>query len=499
VSKLTERQRLVLTIAVAALLTGGLLALILTDRNQIDSMQGEISQLDQRIQVANVEIRRIPDREDKVLVFRAVEDRELAILPTKQKISGFHRNLSTFLASAGLSFKELPESEAVESELAQGIYVTRTTLSCQGDSASLLKFLNMIEDDPRLVAVKGLRIQAASNRVKPGSNEVPQHDIEVNLETYFYNPKTGVQQDVHIPNGDARLQAKEIREAISAFQPERPDTYVLRPAASRRDPLVDPREERPTTDPEELKREWAQQEEIVLDVERRLDDVNEMLEKEKAFLAAGDLFRRDRQMAETDVVLNDVAARLSQIDSMKSVVISELVARVENVRSRLEEVRTSRAPRDMTVPRDVAEGTLAKVVALFDKGQYNDVGTLCTSWAQYIQGKKMDADAQPSSEAILALRPRAKVLADFQAIPLKVTGTIVNERDPQRSIVMVNDQPRSIGDTVDKDGEITVGDIERDRVLFVYKGEKLWVTRQHGRPEEGKEGHPGIQAVRTPR
>ena len=111
-SKLSERQRLILTIVVSTLLTGGLVALILKDRAEIDTVRQEIASLDQRIRAADVEIRKTKSREDKVLVFRAVESRELAVLPTKQKIASFHRNLSTFLASAGLDFQELPESKS---------------------------------------------------------------------------------------------------------------------------------------------------------------------------------------------------------------------------------------------------------------------------------------------------------------------------------------------------------------------------------------------------
>ena len=84
--KLSEKQLLILTIAVSVLLTGGLVALILGDKNEIEGIEGEISAIEQQIQVCDVEIAKTKTREDKVLVFRAVESRELAILPTAQKI-----------------------------------------------------------------------------------------------------------------------------------------------------------------------------------------------------------------------------------------------------------------------------------------------------------------------------------------------------------------------------------------------------------------------------
>ena len=52
-SKLSERQRLILTIAISVLFTGGLVALILKDRGEIESTEKEIASLDARIQAAD--------------------------------------------------------------------------------------------------------------------------------------------------------------------------------------------------------------------------------------------------------------------------------------------------------------------------------------------------------------------------------------------------------------------------------------------------------------
>ena len=80
-AKLTEKKRLLLTIGVAVALTGGLTALIFSDRSEIETLQSDIEELDTRIAAADVEIRKTREREDKVVVFRAVEARELAVLP----------------------------------------------------------------------------------------------------------------------------------------------------------------------------------------------------------------------------------------------------------------------------------------------------------------------------------------------------------------------------------------------------------------------------------
>jgi hypothetical protein len=495
VGKLSERQRLVLTIAVTVLVTGGLLALIFNDRGEIKTIEEEIASLDQRIQAADVEIRRTREREDRVLVFRAVEDRELAVLPTRQKIADFHRNLSTFLASAGLRFKELPESIPVESDLAKGIFVTRTVLSCQGDSPSLLKFLNMMD-------VKGLKVKAGlKDRDDPTA--APVHDIEVHLETYFYNPISAQGDQIHIPAAEARLQEPAIKEAIASFQPERPEAYVLRPAASRRDPLVDPRKARPSVDPAELQAAYDRESAVVYDLEARIRDINEKVELEKAFIIEGDVFKADRVAKEIDELLNELRARIAQVDQMKTVVIPELVANVHEVRERIDALSARRPPREVEITRSVAERTHAEVLELFENGQYAEVGSLTSTWNQYLRDKTVKPEAADIVELISVLRQKAKILADFQAFTIRVTGTIVDPVDPTRSVAVVNSRPLRSGDKLSAEGEVSVGRISRQGVEFVFRGETIFVPRQRGgglggadRGNAGSATAPGIRATR---
>ncbi len=496
-SRLSERQRLFVTIGASVLLTGGLLGLILKDRTEIDGVREEISSLDQRIRAADIEIRRTREREEVVLVDRAVENRELAVLPTRQKIAGFHRNLSTFLATAGLHFQELPESQAQESGLAQGIYVTRSAISFQGDASSTLKFINMMENDPRLISVKGLKIDAGEKAHNDSTAPI-QHDVELTLETYFYDPSSDGSDRVHIPNAEARLQEPKIREAIAAFQPERPETYVLRPAASRRDPLIDPRRHRPTADEGDLQEAMRAQETIVLDLEHLLDDINEKVEQEKALDKTGDMFRLDRLQRDVDDQINELRARIAQLDQRRAITIPELAQRVQTVKDRLEELRGRRPPREMTIPRDVVASTLSEVQKHFEKGEYQEVANLVGQWEQFLEGRKVSADALDLVEQISALRPRAKILSEFHSIPLRVTGTIVNPLNPSRSVALVNGRPMHIGDRLDEHGDVLLSEIGAENVVFAYQGESIPVKRKQGGAEEKPHGTKGrVQPVRA--
>jgi Tfp pilus assembly protein PilO len=217
VSNLTERQLLVVTIAVSVLLTGGLLYFVFDDRTEIAGMEDEISALDARLTVAEMEKRKIPGLEDKILQFRAVEDIELGVLPSKQRISDFHRNISTFLSAAGISFLRLPESSPEDSELAKGIRVTRNRIKARGEAAEILKFMNLIENDPRLVSIKGFKIDGGTpSRDDPEA--AIRHDFELALETYFYGGQSNIKHE-HIPGADRARGAALTAGRAATSQP----------------------------------------------------------------------------------------------------------------------------------------------------------------------------------------------------------------------------------------------------------------------------------------
>ncbi|MDJ0973609.1 MAG: hypothetical protein QNJ98_04050 [Planctomycetota bacterium] len=470
--KLSEKQLLILTIAVSVLLTGGLVALILGDKNEIEGIEGEISAIEQQIQVCDVEIAKTKNREDKVLVFRAVESRELAILPTAQKIADFLRNLSTFFAAAGIDFSQAPESSPNESELAKGINETRTKLTLAGDAPAILRFMNMVENDPRLVAIKGFTLSAGQkDRMDP--NKPILHDVNMTLATYFYDPAAGGVKRVHIPNEQKRLQDPKIQAAIDSFEPERPDTYVLRPSASRRDPFVDPRVER-QTEPDDIVAERLKRESgIVEDLESQQREIAELIEQEKALISAGDLFRADRLGQEIDEKINELRAELAKVIEMKEVTVASLTARVQEVVIWLDSISGRRPQRDVTVTRKVAEKLLAELEELFNGGDYTELQNQANAWDGYVRGKEVDPGARSVLARINAMRRRAKNLSDFAALQLIVKAVIISEDDPRRNVALISGSAHRAGDKLDESGELVVGRISKTNVEFKFREERI--------------------------
>ena len=471
-SNMSEKHLLILTIGVAVVLTGGLLFLVYQDREEVESVENEIAALESRLQAAEIEVRKIPKREDKVLQFRAVEPRELAVLPTEQHIAEFHRQLSGFLSTAGMRFQELPESSPEDSELAKGIRVTRNRLKGLGDAAAILKFINMIENDPRLVAVKGFKIEAGeADRDDPEAPII--HEVEIELETYHYRPGKGAIKREHIPGAEQRLEHPDMRRAIASFQPERPDTYILRPAVGRRDPFVDPRRAKEEIDPEAQREQFESEEKVVIELENLYREITELIEKEKALEAEGDLFRLDRIRRVIDDKINNLRARMEQVSVTKTVSIAALQARMDVLQENLGRLRTTRPQSEVVVTRIVAENVHDELKGHFDEGEYEQIDALGQSWMSFLRGKKVMPEAEPIIEGIQGLRDRAKVLGEFDAMIFDIAGRIIDRERAERSVVRINGKYLRQGDTADDKGLVKIAAIHADHVLFDYKGEKI--------------------------
>lgn len=482
-SKFTEKQLLAITIGTAVLITGVLGALIMNDRGEIEKIEGEITTLEAQIRACDVEIRKTPQREEDVLVFRAVEKREVAVLPSKQKIADFLRNLSQFFDRAGVRFQNAPESSPKESELAKGIYETRTNLSFGGDSASVLKFMNLVENDPRLIAIKGFSLNAGT-RDRENPIAPIEHDVEMTLATYFYNPAAANVDRVHIPNEQRRLQEPKIRAAIQAFQPERPDTYVLRPAGSRRDPFVDPRERRVAEDPEAFLAQFNTEEAILVKLENGYLELSEGVEMENALRAEGNLFPADRKAQENDASLADLRARIQHSVELKTVTIPELQARLLKTRDDLERLAAGRTPRDVEVTESVAADMHAKLTSLFEEADYQAIASETAGWDSYVRGKSATEDAQPWLTRIESLRKDAKDMNDFDGLGLRVQGVMIDARNTRRSMARINGRSYRQGDKLEGGGgDIIVGRIGSGAVEILFRGKSMRI--QTGKRRDG--------------
>jgi Tfp pilus assembly protein PilO len=496
VRNLSERQRLWVTIGVAVLLVGGLTALIMMDRDEIEVLDGEIAGLDQRIRAADIEIARIPQREDDVLVYRAVEPLELAVLPTEQRIADFHQNLSTFMARAGLAFEELPESRPEPSELASGVFVTRNQIKGRGTAQEILRFLNMVENDPRLIAVKGFQVMAGQRpRSNPGEEAVPaevEHQLDVHLETYFYEPTKAGPKGITIPGAERRLQEPRLRERIASFKPEKAKTYVLASAASRRDPLVDPRERVQAAESVDLVAERQRQEDQVISLEHGWLAIEELLEQERALTEAGDVLRADHARSRIGELANDLALTTASVVSSGSVRLSDLMERITSIKDKVGREIRQQPGRELVVTRSFAESEFARMEGLLAEARYKELLDRGNFWKGFLERREVQPAAQPVIEQVTRLLERARNLQDWSAFHFDISGAIVHASAPERSLANINGRSYRPGDRLASNEEIEVAEITTTRVWFRFRGERLAVDARSGIAE----GTPSPEARR---
>jgi hypothetical protein len=499
VPKLSERQRVGVTIGASVLLAGGITALVFLDRKDIEDTEANIARLDQKIQAAEVEIRKTKEREDKVIVYREVAPRELGILPQKQQIADYFASLASALSQTGVRLTKVPDSAPKESELAKGVYVTANTIECDGDAASFLRLVNTIENDERLSTITGFKVKGGQ-RVKEGE-KAPVHKVVLNLETYFYAPPTKGTKEVPIANVDARLEDPKIRKEIAEFTPEKQETYFLRPSASRRDVFVDFRKDVVVEDPELVRRRHDQETQILSEIEQKLDEIREKVEVEKAWIARGDLFGADRVRQEIDTLLNDIQVRVANVVSVKSVTFPDLLTKLEKAKRSTEEIKAGRRtlPRELTVTVGVAQMTRDRVKAAFESGDFAEVNSICSMWEAFLRGKAIDPAAEPLIAEIKEYRIRGKKLSEFHQKSIKVTGIIFIPTQPSQSAALINSAVVRMGEKL-FDGQIEVVGISRDEVTFSYQGEKVRVRRQDATAKDApaKDGKPATVGASVP-
>ena len=469
--RFTEKQLTLMTIVVSVIITGLFAGLIYKDLTRIDEERSEIESQQAKIAAAEAEIQRMPGRETDVIVFREIVQRDAAILPDETEINKFINIIGEFEKDSGVVVTQVTGLSARSREKSKAaINKIPLKISLRGSIDQFLKFINLFENYDRFVIIRSFQIARGSTADEDG---VIQHQIGLELETYQYNPRGGPVDRVEIPNYERRKQELAIQKRIKQSEPAHIEKYLLKPRISRRDPLLDPREEETademgSVDPEvryQAERELV--EELILNVAILQDDVKfeEKLRQEHDFMRIGAIARAiDQKIAELDVSISEAL-------TMKKFTIPELradfVAKVVQPYEEIKEKRKSRVT-EVVVTRRQVHDWLRQVQEKFDAGAYTDVIKAYEGYIRLTDGKKIGPEAIPLQEQIVVLARQAHVISRFEEENLKIDGTVI---DPNRSsYAIINGQILAEGAAVDADGKIRIHKIKRDQIEFMYQG-----------------------------
>ncbi len=469
--RFTEKQLTIMTIVVAVIITGLFAALIYKDLGVIDDENSQIETTRAKIVAAETEIQKMPARETEVIVYREIVQRDAAILPDESEINKFINVIGEFEKYSGAVVTQVTGlSSRTRSKSKEAILPIPLKLQVRASIDQFLKFINLFENYDRFVSITSFSISRGAD---VDANGVVQHPISLELVTYQYNPGGGPVKQVEIPNYERRKQELAIQKRIRQSEPAHIQKYLLKPRISRRDPLVDPREEASTeedtgVDPQvKYQEERELLEELVLNVAILQDDVKfeDKLHAERDFMRIGAIARAiDQKIAELDVSISEAL-------TMKKFTIPELRADfVSKVVQPYEEIKEKRKSQvtEIVVTRRQVHDWLRQVQQKFDAGQYTDVIKAYEGFVRLTDGKKIGPEAVPLRDQIVVLARQAHVISRFEEERLDIDGTVI---DPKRSsFAIINGQILSEGEAVDAEGKIRIHKITTDQIEFMYQG-----------------------------
>lgn len=450
------------------LLGGGLLAgaafggLIYMKKQDIERAREEVAALRSSIQTARKTIEGTAALEREVIVLREMSEVIGTILPTSEEVNNLIHTLHSYSGQADVrttSYKRKPD--VARGQRKADFDKVSYTLTLEGDTFQFLDLLNRIETHSRFIAVPAFKLTAASRR-SVEEDGVARHKIQMDLETYKFEPPNKVAQ-TNI-EGFERKRDLLLGEINRRKQALMLSSYNYRGPRGRRDPWVDPRVPA------------SVEEESTLSVQEQMDLVEEMRQR---------MDEAHAQWTAVENAENVLAAMIARRD------LEEILARLEEDLRRLENDKLityvpaqKRLKNDVYDPLDALRHQVAESQGLLgpskemlvqvadamerhiDEGEFE----LALDTYETIQNSldlvKGDPDRAQLADRVRQLADDARTLLDFQAIQLEIGGVAIIEGMPPA--IIINGRSLTIGDLVGNELEIV--DIRPSEIDFYFRG-----------------------------
>jgi hypothetical protein len=475
VSRLTEKQLLLVTIGITVLIAGGLGFLIWSDFRAIDEEKTRIADLDKQIEAAQQEIELIPDREFRVIANREIADREVAFLPEEEEIENFWEVLERFALESGVRISEIaPTTIQRGGRDKKGEQSTISTvpqvLSLRATTDDFLRFINMIENYERIINV--VEYSLSASEVADDDGKV-RHGIRLALTTFTYSKKIA-STIVSIPKYEEKREQPEVKKWLSRIKVQEKETYTLQPSLTRRDPFVSVRK-RPSgeVNPGEA-RDPKVEEAIVANLVELVRTLQQGLAYEEELQRRNDLWRLQAQRKENSDVYNELSELI--LGAKKDVLIPEFVDRLKKdvlvpwtaIQKRMEDmVKTN--PR-LTIQQ--VQEWYDKIARIHDERKWAEVETEARSFRDASKnGQHVDDDAKDLVQKIFDLQRSAKVIDSFDKRKTVISGIIYSPNGV--SVALVNGKQMMLGDALDAEGQVIVVEIGESYVIFETEGVEI--------------------------
>jgi len=461
-ARLTQKQTLLTIVGVTLSLCGASGGGVYWASDLIEVERVGIESKEKSIRAARKKIDKIPFVESKVIVLRENVANYVKILPQEAELTEFARDSQRFAALSGISIDRFVPVRGG----AKGGAFRRVTYQYyfQATLWKFMKFMNFFESYGRFARVRDFNL--ASSAASQGEDAV--HDFRMTVETYVYNPST-TGTETQIANYDAKVESLR-HEIAAAGSLDVREPYEYRGREGRRDIFVDPRH----TNPGDQGTPLVDQRQMLEESGKTITDLRARWEHS---LSDGvSMFERIELQRAVNTELKDFATRSRHITEGKLIQSPSLVARwFKEVqaphKALLARVHNDEVSNGRFLTRSEFQGLMRSMRTKLQAGELESVV------AQHSQTQaRIDV---PNSHQLYSMRlqveglaTQAKIALEFSAIPLKITGVIVQAE--RKSGVILNGDVYEEGEYISE--ALFVKAVTEDEVRFVYKGFTLVKT-----------------------
>ena len=400
--------------------------------------------------------------EREVIVQREMSEVIRNILPDSEDMNNWVRVIQDFSDQSGVrikGFKEKTTGGRQPKGSQRAFDEVTYAFTLEADMFQFLDYVNMLETHKRFMRLPTLKITAAK-RDSVEANGFADHKINVDIQTFVYEPKNnaelvkieGYERKRNLMDGEIGRRRREL--ALS--------TYDYRGIRGRRDPFIDPR----------VPMEGGS----VLSVPEQMEIVQSLVDDMVLVSKLNDKVKL------TENVDDEMIARADLESSMSG--IEESVRRIEDegaitylpsrrrfqleVVDKLAALRADLGGGGLTLgpPVERLREVLEAMNRHFDFEEYDlalDAYRLVSEELDYIEA---DPLRKPFVDRLRRKAHIARIVRDFDEIELDVRGIAIMEGAP--SVAHINGQSLSVGDMLGKD--LIINEIRTDEIEFIFRG-----------------------------
>ncbi|MEZ6020650.1 MAG: type 4a pilus biogenesis protein PilO [Planctomycetota bacterium] len=400
--------------------------------------------------------------EKEVIVLRELSAVFEEILPTTDGARNLIKNFYNYSRETGVqptSFQ--PQASRTPARGEQSDFDRFSyTLEMTGDTFQFLDFINRIETHSRFMSVPSFRLNAGS-RDEMEKLGFARHAIQMDVETYVYQPKTMANQ-VPIDGYDRKrdLLMGEINRRRQAL---RLQTFQYRGSRGRRDPWVDPRisaEDNPTG------LSMVEQKEKVDELVELLKGANEQWSRVSNAENILERMMEKRGVIEAIATIQD---ELRRIDNDALVTYPPAVKRLQlEVRDPLRQLQIEvDDTKNIQGPlKEELEQVVGHMRRNIEAGDFQlalqDFGSI-KSGLELVVG---DPERMELADELRALAEEADILREFEAIEISFGGqALIEGHSPA---VLLNGKTLTVGSLLQPGVEIIA--IRPFEVDFAFRG-----------------------------